>query len=109
LYFGPRIGIAMGQWLLYGTGGYARANVETRIQQNVIGIVLEPTSQHHNGWYYGGGLDFLVMKNLAFGVEYRHYDFSSAHQMCTNCTADNRDVKVKADAVLLRLTIKGGG
>jgi outer membrane immunogenic protein len=105
LQVGPRIGFAMNQWMVYGTAGYARAEVESRFFVTPTGnpLGLQP-STHHDGWYYGGGLEILVTNNFIIGVEYKHYDFKSAVQFDTGGGSVN--LKANADAVLLRLTIK---
>jgi opacity protein-like surface antigen len=101
---GPRVGVAIGQWLIYATGGYAHAEIATRRVDT--GTVIFNTGVHHDGWYAGGGVDLLVLRNLAIGVEYLHYDFSSAQHNVAAIPADNANIKADANAVLLRLTIK---
>jgi outer membrane immunogenic protein len=105
LQVGPRVGFAMGNWMIYGTGGYARAEIESRYLVIPTGLPLglQP-SIHHDGWYYGGGLEMLATNNFVIGVEYKHFDFKSAVQVDTG--GDSINLKAKADAVLLRLTIK---
>jgi outer membrane immunogenic protein len=102
LQVGPRVGFAMGQWLVYGTGGYARAEIESGLTPPVTAS----GSNHHDGWYAGGGLEFFVMNGFVVGVEYKHYDFSSAFHNDIFGSVISRDLSAKADAVLLRLTIK---
>jgi outer membrane immunogenic protein len=102
LTVGPRVGFAMGQWIVYGTGGYARAEIESGLTPPVTAN----GNNHHNGWYAGGGLEFFVMNGFVVGVEYKHYDFSSAYHNDVFAAVLSRDLSAKADAVLLRLTIK---
>jgi outer membrane immunogenic protein len=107
LTIGPRVGFAMGQWMVYGTGGYARYLLETRgVGFPAPGVVFESVSAHHNGWYLGGGLEMLVTNGLIIGVEYKHYDFGSANNQPKDIPIDTQRVKTTADAVFLRLTIK---
>jgi outer membrane immunogenic protein len=106
LEVGPRAGFAMGNWLLYGTGGFARASIESAFSV-VGGPDFGNTVQHHEGWFAGGGIEMLATRNFVIGVEYKHYDFSSALYHNANAGAANdRSISAKFDAVLLRLTIK---
>jgi outer membrane immunogenic protein len=103
---GPRVGFAMGQWLVYGTGGYARGQIESRMIAVPGGAVAFSANNHHDGWYAGGGIDFLLLNGLAVGVEYKHFNFDHAHEDVAPGSGNNRDLKAKADAILLRLTFK---
>jgi outer membrane immunogenic protein len=104
---GPRAGFAMGQWLVYGTGGYARALIDSQLLNGALSNF--PASNHHDGWYAGGGLEFLATNNFIIGAEYKHFDLGSAPHDFPAISTFSRNVNAKADAVLVRLTIKGGG
>lgn len=107
LSVGPRVGFAMNQFLVYGTGGYARAEIETRHLFTATNSAVVPSSSHNDGWYWGGGLEMLVSHGFVVGVEYRHYDFKSSFQGSTpGSPATDKNVKADVEAVLLRLTIK---
>jgi outer membrane immunogenic protein len=107
LQIGPRVGFAMGQWMIYGTGGYARAEVESRGIFISNGNAFDIVSRHQNGWYWGGGFEWLVMNGFVIGIEYKHFDFKLAQfNVFFNGTNDSHNFKTEADAVLLRLTIK---
>jgi len=67
---GGRAGWAFGNWMPYVTGGYANGN----FQMTTV-VTGESASERQGGAYLGGGLDWLIMKNVVFGIEYRHYDF----------------------------------
>jgi outer membrane immunogenic protein len=109
---GPRIGWAAGSWMPYATGGYASANVDNEFR-TAAGAGIESTSNRHDGWYIGGGVDFAVSRNLVFGIEYRHYEFD------TNSTVpvtpggvavpfDRWSLDATADSVTARLSYKFG-
>ncbi len=95
--------------MIYATGGYARAHIKSF--NLVAGVPFALGDNHHDGWYWGGGLEMLANNAFTIGVEYKHFDFSSALHRGSGATSPlfDRDTKAKADAVLLRLTIKGGG
>jgi outer membrane immunogenic protein len=107
LSVGPRVGYAINQFLLYGTGGYARYQLETRgVGFPTQGAVFEHVSAYHNGWYLGGGLEMLVTNHVTIGVEYKHYDFGPADNHPQDIPIDTQRVKTIADAAFLRFTIK---
>jgi outer membrane immunogenic protein len=69
---GVRAGLALGpsgNWLLYGTGGFARAYVESRQVLIATGVDTAGDKRHHHGWYGGGGLEWGVAPNFTIGVE----------------------------------------
>jgi outer membrane immunogenic protein len=66
---GGRLGFATGasgNWLVYGMGGFARAQFETAL---TIGGVTLSNTEHHHGWYGGGGVEYGVTPNFIIGVE----------------------------------------
>src|SRR5262249_31367186 len=74
---GPRIGVASGKWLVYGTGGYAAGLVNTHV--TVGGAPFDNTTQHQDGWFAGGGVEYALLPYLIFGVEYQHLDLGTAN------------------------------
>ncbi len=78
LTLGPRIGWAINSnWMLYGTGGIAAGRLSDRVLLNSTGQVAGSTSAVHNGWFYGGGIEYAFGKNLMLGVEYLRVDLDS--------------------------------
>jgi hypothetical protein len=47
-----------------------------------------PASRNNNGWYAGGGFDYLVHKgalvDVLLGVEYQHFEVSAEPAFCLN-------------------------
>jgi outer membrane immunogenic protein len=107
LQVGGRLGWAQQNWLLYGTGGWARAEIETRIQNTSTGATFDSDDARHNGWFAGVGFDYMVARGVSLGIEYVHYDFDAALHTVPLAT-DNRRVDATADAVRARLTFKVG-
>lgn len=108
LQFGPRLGWAMERWLAYGTGGFARATISTKTVDNSSEFTVTEAGHRHNGWFAGGGLDYLVTNNFILGVDYRHYEFRSQNYIDSVFGDFDRTLKASADTVTARLTVKTG-
>jgi outer membrane immunogenic protein len=121
---GPRIGYAWDRWMIFATGGWASANLKSSVCNAVAGTCDGPgtnfngASRNNNGWYVGGGFDYMVHKgslvDVILGVEYQHYDVNSQNAFCFNpsCGAPtgwDYDLSSKGDIVRARLTIKTQG
>jgi opacity protein-like surface antigen len=82
LTIGARAGWAAGHWMPYITGGYASAgfDFENRIPTAVGFGATQLQEQAHvrlNGWYIGGGFEWVISPGWTTGIEYRHYEFDS--------------------------------
>jgi outer membrane immunogenic protein len=121
---GPRIGYAWDRWMIFATGGWASANLKSSVCNALDGTCDGPgsnfngASRNNNGWYVGGGFDYMVHKgslvDVLLGVEYQHYDVNSQNAFCFNpsCGAPtgwDYDLSSKGDIVRARLTIKTQG
>jgi outer membrane immunogenic protein len=113
---GGRLGWAWNDWMVYGTGGWARANVSSNFIQN-SGFVFDNTQNHQSGWYVGGGVDYLLVKgpyaDLITGLEYQHVDLGTAYHASSADGfgpsppgANGRNISVTEDIVRVRLTVK---
>ena len=109
---GPRLGWAMNNSMLYGTGGWAEGRIDTRAIVNATGALADATSAHHTGWFLGGGWDYAITPVLIFGVDYRHIHLGTKNQ-CDfgNCVTGaavftNVDVNANIDVVTARLSLK---
>jgi len=79
-----RVGYTSGNWLFYGTGGYAWSR-ESGTRTQVAGTVnaatpgtVESSSITVGGWTAGAGIEWGVTPNLSVKAEYLHYDFQNA-------------------------------
>jgi outer membrane immunogenic protein len=121
---GPRIGLAFDRWMIFATGGWASANLKGAYCSTITGRCDGPgsnfngASRNNDGWYAGGGFDYMVHKgslvDVILGVEYQHYDVRAQNAFCFNpgCGAPNGndfDLSTKGDLVRARLTIKTQG
>jgi outer membrane immunogenic protein len=79
-----RIGYAAGNWLFYGTGGYAWSNeAATRTQvAGILNAAIPGTAETANntvgGWAAGGGIEWGLTPNISIKAEYLHYDFDKS-------------------------------
>jgi outer membrane immunogenic protein len=123
---GPRIGYAWDRFMIFATGGWASANLKGAYCNAVTGLCDGPgplgsqsgASRNNNGWYAGGGFDYMVHKgslvDVILGVEYQHFDVRGERAFCVNpgCgpgTDADFDLASKGDLVRARLTIKSQG
>ena len=65
-----RVGYAVDRVLLFTTGGYAGGNVE-----RTVGAAS--TSDWHNGYVLGGGMEYALTSNVSAKAEYLYTDLSS--------------------------------
>jgi outer membrane immunogenic protein len=73
-----RLGFASNDWLIYVTGGYAYARVNTDATATGPGYSAELTqSEFRNGWTIGGGIETALTRNWSVRLEYLYLDFGS--------------------------------
>lgn len=67
-----RIGATVGRALFYGTGGFAFAEANTKSSATIggIGNISSDRTRTHTGVAFGGGIEYLVTRNISFKVEY---------------------------------------
>jgi outer membrane immunogenic protein len=71
-----RLGYAADRVLVYGTGGFAFADIShTYIQ--VITPISETTAGIRTGWTVGGGIEYAITPNVLARAEYRYTDYGS--------------------------------
>jgi opacity protein-like surface antigen len=110
--------------MLFATGGWASADLKGAYCSTLTGLCDGPgstgngASRNNDGWYAGGGFDYMVHKgalvDVILGVEYQHYDVSGHNAFCASpacnpVTAADYDLSAKGDLVRARLTIKTQG
>jgi outer membrane immunogenic protein len=111
---GPRVGLAMGHWMPYATGGWATGSVNFRvIPVNGNGVASEWEDNRQNGWFLGGGLDWKLAPNAVIGVEYRHTDLGTGPVEPTfspsGAFVENVKQRAEADAIMFRGSLLFGG
>ncbi len=111
LSIGPHIGWAHQNWMLYGTGGYARARLLTTDVVRATNTDNFKDTQDHNGWFLGGGVEVALTQNWIFGVEYIRYDFGSERHFQpfgAIVVGGTRDVEMDANVIRARLSFRVG-
>jgi len=93
--FRPRVGVAINNWLLYGTGGVAISNLkfnEAFGGSSAGGASSQAISlsQTKAGWAAGGGVEYGMTRNWSLRGEYLHLQFdgiSGASALCAPAPA----------------------
>jgi outer membrane immunogenic protein len=70
----PRLGLAWGPWLFYGTAGLAYGDVNTLITGNTGNNLTASNTDWRLGWAAGGGLEYALGRNWSMRAEYMHID-----------------------------------
>ena len=60
-YIGGRLGYGWDRFMLYGQGGYARADIDTRDLPTRVRPFSRVASSTHGGWYAGVGGEYAVL------------------------------------------------
>ncbi len=71
----PRLGLAFGPWLFYGTGGLAYGNPGTTITGNINNALSTSNSDWRVGWVAGIGTEYAIDQNWSVRTELLHMDF----------------------------------
>jgi outer membrane immunogenic protein len=108
-YIGGRVGYAWNRFMVYGQGGYAQADIDTRGVDAIGPFSLAGSS--HGGWYAGVGAEYAVLDYLILGIDYKHYEFDSKQHNCNlavvGCVAGSfRTVDADVDSVMARMSFK---
>jgi outer membrane immunogenic protein len=116
---GPRLGYAWDRLMIFGTGGWASANIKGQYENANTAVEFNPAfsgQSRNNGWYAGGGFEYMVHKgplvDVILGAEYQHFDVRSNRAFTDNTvigSPNTFDQDAKGDIVRARLTIKTQG
>lgn len=127
---GPKLGYAFDRWMIYGTGGYAVANLKGTYCSTVTGVCGPPLTiqngaSRNDGWFAGAGIDYMIHKgalvDVILGAEYQHFDVKSEPAFCFSAagcgvaTGADYNLAAHGDIYRAKLTIKynpwnyGGG
>jgi outer membrane immunogenic protein len=104
---GPRVGYTWDRLMVYGTGGYAGANINGRYTCTgtdffvfpgrapcnfpLFGVLADLNlsgTTWNNGWFAGAGFDYVVYKgsfaDVLLGAEYQHFELE--RKQAVSCT-----------------------
>jgi len=103
-----RLGYAVDRVLFYGTGGLAFGDV--RIQTVTIpGGVVAGSSHESVGWSAGAGIEWAIVNNWSFKVEYLHYDLGTHNFLVDAPAAQNVDALERGNIIRAGLNWRFGG
>jgi len=111
---GGRLGWAAGNFLFFGTAGYAETPIKQRLT-NAAGVVQPDlgTKNSHEGAYLGAGIEYGLTRHIILGVEYQHI-FLGGEQHCRDAriaagtclgAGDDSTSRISADIDLVRARI----
>ncbi|MCP4616475.1 MAG: outer membrane beta-barrel protein [Bradyrhizobium sp.] len=106
---GGRLGwVFSPQWMLYASGGWTQANVWSGYWVKGFPQLPVQVRVPHEGWYAGGGIDYLLTNWMYVGLEYRHIELDTELHSPTviPATGSARYVAPSMDLVQLRLGFK---
>jgi outer membrane immunogenic protein len=108
---GPRLGFVTGNALLYATGGYAQGSIKSRLATASTGTSLIRSEADHDGWFLGAGIEWMVWKNLVFGVEYQRVHLDDENHRFVNvgnglAGGERANFESDTDIIRARLTLK---
>lgn len=69
-----RLGLAAGNWLIYGTGGLALGNQTTSIASANGNTMSASDNATRMGWVAGAGIEYLLDRNWSIRTEFLHTD-----------------------------------
>lgn len=103
-----RLGLAYDRVLLYGLGGVAWADVDTRV--GIAGFPLFSGSETHVGWTAGFGVEWALSDLVSARIEYAHIDLGSeTHNLSFGGERSIPDkVDVEMDTVRVGINVKLG-
>jgi outer membrane immunogenic protein len=107
-----KFGWAWENILGYFKGGWASADVESRISFTSTGALLTTSSSRENGWTAGAGLEYALKEHLIIGVEYNYVEINpGSRTQTTIATVPGGHIQSGVDiqSVTARLSFKFGG
>jgi outer membrane immunogenic protein len=107
--------------MIYGTGGYATADLKGTYCSSVTGacgvpLTVQNGASRNNGWFAGAGIDYMIHKgslvDVILGAEYQHWDVESKSAFCLSAfgcgtlTGADYNLSANGDIFRAKLTIK---
>jgi len=104
-----RLGYAVDRWMVYGTAGFAWANVES--SSALTATFTDGTTaqfwQGKNddtrfGWTIGAGVEYAITNNFTTKLEYLYYDLGSKNYAVIGGTLPAASARAKMDGNIVR-------
>jgi outer membrane immunogenic protein len=75
-----RVGFAVNNWLIYGTGGVAFGGFKHAYTETRPGVATRTAADSDSkaGWTAGGGVEYAFTNQWSLGVEYLYMDFGGS-------------------------------
>lgn len=107
-----RGGLVWGRILAYAKAGYANGRTDFSGFTGSSPTLTFGTDKRLDGWVLGGGVDFMLSKNIVVGLEYTRIDLGDQRLRITNNVGGALsfdDVGTHLDTVSARLSYKFSG
>ena len=86
-----RAGVAFGQFMVYGTGGFAWAVNEIK---GTVGGVSMSDAQAHTGYTFGAGMEWMITPAWTARAEYLYAHFGSRNYFSGTVATGNVDANI---------------
>ena len=99
-----RLGYDWGRFMLFGAGGLAYGNVDSKFDVNVMSgsstlfAATASKSSTRTGWTLGAGFEYVVSDNLTIRTEYLYADLGSYNLISTPFSIMGGSGNLKLDA-----------
>lgn len=110
---GGRLGFAYDRFMLFGSGGYARADVSSENFGTTFACAVAFCDRVSTpGWYAGVGAEYALARSslvdVLVGIDWQHIKFDTVRHVLPagTVTINTRDVEASADIVRARLSLK---
>jgi outer membrane immunogenic protein len=100
-----RLGVAVNDWLFYGTGGVAWASVNEGWQAPFGPALNARLNKTISGWVAGGGIEKMFGRNWSVRAEYLYYGLRSTTNVVTVPNFGTYSTAFRNDVSVVRLGI----
>ena len=100
-----RLGVAVNDWLFYGTGGVAWASINVGWQAPFSPALNARVNKTISGWVAGGGIEKMFGRNWSVRAEYLYYGLRNATNVVTVPNFGTYSTAFRNDVSVVRLGI----